>query len=46
MVETTTAPAVPAPEPEAAAPPAPRRARPPRPVLPEEPLVMVETHKE
>jgi hypothetical protein len=46
MVETTSAPAPAEPEPAAES-AAPRRTRPPRPVIADEPLVMVETsHKQ
>jgi DNA polymerase-3 subunit gamma/tau len=45
LVETRSK-AVPMPEPEPAPPAGPRRVRPPRVVIPDEPLQIVETHKE
>ena len=45
LVETRSK-TVPMPEPDPAPPPGPRRVRPPRVVIPDEPLQIVETHKE
>ena len=45
LVETRSK-ALPMPEPEPAPPAGPRRVRPPRVVIPDEPLQIVETHKE